>query len=231
MLMHSKTCLVVPHGLVRAFFEKRLGLTDLSDVLAELSPSQAEEFVALVDKNASFRDRFGSAGVEEDETYQQVVLYALLVRRGEFFAYYRGGADSSFSEKRLAGKLSVGIGGHIDAEDGSLMASLYRELDEELAFIRAGAALTRDQQRDAIGISVAGLLKNESDMVNRVHTGMFAIVSVPDDVEVRIGDGDENGTGSFMTRLAYDAELAQGATPEPWTTLVVGSRAFARIVA
>lgn len=229
--MSSKQCLVVPHDLVRGFFEEKLGLTDLADVFAELSTDQAEDFVSLVDENASFRERFGPEGVEEDEHYQQIVLYALLVRGDDFFAYYRGGPEGSSNEKRLAGKLSVGVGGHIDAEDDSLMASLYRELDEELVFTRDGKVMTREEQRDAIVISVSGLLKNESDMVNRVHTGIFVVVSVPDDVEVRISDGDENETGSFMTRALYEDEVSQGAQPEAWTKLIVNSETFAELVA
>lgn len=226
----SKLALVVPNDLIRGFFEKELGLTDLSDVLAELSVDQAEDFIRLVDENSAFKERYGEGGVEEDDSFQQVVLYALLVRNDQAFAYYRGGPEGSYNEKRLAGKLSVGIGGHIDAEDDSLMGSLHREIDEELVFTRDGAVLTREEQLDAIVITINGLLKNESDMVNRVHTGMFAVIHVPDDVDVRISDGDENETGSFMSRAEYEAELAKGATPEPWTTLIVGSDAFAELV-
>lgn len=43
---------------------------------------------------------------------------------------YAAGREKT-NEERLAGKVSLGVGGHMEPSDGSRMDALYRELDEE----------------------------------------------------------------------------------------------------
>jgi predicted NUDIX family phosphoesterase len=79
----------------------------------------------------SYRPR---GDVETDPSFKQLIPYIVLRCRGEIFHYTRGSAGG---EKRLQALRSIGIGGHISHEDGSITDDPYRtgmrrELDEEL---------------------------------------------------------------------------------------------------
>lgn len=217
-------CLVIPDTALRTFCKEELGITDLTDVFMELSPDQVAAFTALVDATSSFGERHGAGGVEEDLAYQQLILYAVFVRGKEFFVYRRGGVGSNYSEQRLAAKWSIGIGGHVDAEDGSLLASLQREIDEEVSFTREGIAVTFGDL--GVPIQISGLIKNESDAVNAVHVGLFVVVQVPDNVDVRIAEADKNEAGSFIQLDAFAALLGEQGVPEAWTKQVMQSHVF-----
>jgi len=57
-------------------------------------------------------------------------MYTLTLKDGRVLVYQRD-TTGEHSDKRLSGKISVGIGGHMDPTNLSLENSLWRELDEE----------------------------------------------------------------------------------------------------
>lgn len=105
--------------------------------------------------------------METDPSFKQLIPYVLLQwtdGSGEvcWFTYTRGGGSA---ESRLHAKRSVGIGGHIsaeDAEDGNdpYTVGMMRELAEEVA-IDSPYTETRE-----------GLIYDPSNEVGRVHIGV-----------------------------------------------------------
>jgi len=103
--------------------------------------------------------------VEEDPGYKQLIPYCIFRCNGQIFQYTRG---TEQGEGRLHSKRSIGIGGHISAEDQTSGSNVYqvamrREIEEEVilesAFTEKCVALINDDQTD----------------VGRVHLGIVHI--------------------------------------------------------
>lgn len=123
--------------------------------------------------------RFIARGIcEEDPTFKQLIPYQLFAFNERFFVYQRGGG---VGEGRLAGRLSVGVGGHINREDadpgGLLTAAAYRE------------ALLRERREElvnseAVTSSFVGWINDDASPVGRVHLGAVHL-GRPDDQRAR----------------------------------------------
>jgi predicted NUDIX family phosphoesterase len=113
--------------------------------------------------------------VEHDESWKQLIPYNVLRRRltahiwpYHYFSYLRGNGQG---EKRLHGRRSIGVGGHVNAGDAAQLTSslfeegLRRELLEELV-------ITTNDGPLPLSFSPAGLINDDSDSVGRVHLGI-----------------------------------------------------------
>jgi predicted NUDIX family phosphoesterase len=129
-----------------------------------------------------FADR---EGVEDDPSLKQVIPYALIIRDRSIFLFQR---TERGGEKRLHGKLSVGVGGHVNPVDAGdvIHDALRRELAEELS-LPAG-----------YGARIAGLVNNDTSPVGSVHVGVVAVVEPgPGVVKVR---EEDTMSGGFVGR-------------------------------
>ena len=125
---------------------------------------------------------------ETDESLLQLIPYMVLRdESGDVFWYSRG---TGSEEERLRAKLSIGVGGHIDAPipDGYSLqewvhAEAARELKEEVGVQSAG------------GFLFDTLLSDFSDPVGRVHLGLLTTFLVmPHEVqEMEPGIVDRGG--------------------------------------
>lgn len=120
---------------------------------------------------------FGFVGRDECETddgLKQMIPYVVIRHAGKYLAYSRTGQSG---EKRLVGRKSIGIGGHInqsDLEDGGtqtlsaiLRSCAAREVKEELgADVPAGAFQFR------------GILYSALDDVSRKHFGIVMLADL-----------------------------------------------------
>ncbi|NNJ24449.1 phosphoesterase [Alienimonas chondri] len=108
---------------------------------------------------------------EEDPSHKQLIPYCVLIAAvaeedgtaGERVFAYRRGAGGG--EKRLAAKISCGVGGHIstvdrDAAGDTYEAGMSRELEEEVS-IPGG-----------YGERLVGLINDDETEVGRVHLGV-----------------------------------------------------------
>lgn len=143
---------------------------------------------------------------EEDSGHKQLIPY-VVVRDGEnVFLMERTDAGG---DRRLHGKASIGVGGHLnpvdDGED-ALMAGLRREWAEELV-----AGWTPE-------FHLVGMLNDDSNPVGAVHLGVvFAVEADGRAVEVREAD---KLTGAFAPAAAVRAAWDR---LETWSQLVARS--------
>jgi predicted NUDIX family phosphoesterase len=147
------------------------------------------------------------ARVEEDPTRKQIIPYAVVVRGDAVFSFRR---TDRGGERRLHGKRSIGVGGHVNPVDSGdvVQDALRRELEEELRLPGAWRA------------RIVGLLNDDSTPVGRVHLGVVAVVDPgPGEVSVREAD---TMTGAFVGRAELRAlHVRERATFEGWSALLL----------
>ncbi|MBX9577442.1 MAG: NUDIX domain-containing protein [Chthoniobacterales bacterium] len=129
--------------------------------------SEVERYlpVFLDPANHSFVPR---SEAEEDPSLKQLIPYIIVTCRDRVLQYRRG---SGSGETRLLKKRSLGIGGHINDEDGlgkdfdaaAYERALLRELEEELN-LPASFHFTQ--------IKPLALLNDDSNPVGEVHLGV-----------------------------------------------------------
>jgi len=121
--------------------------------------------------------------VENDPTYKQIIPYVVVSSGKRLLTYRRAG-----SEGRLTGKISFGVGGHINPCDSLrennppmmvVLSAADRELNEELYLEDANG-----KRASAIPLFrgktiVKGILYYDSDAVGRVHLGLVIPVDLP----------------------------------------------------
>ncbi|HZN34018.1 MAG TPA: phosphoesterase [Pirellulaceae bacterium] len=119
--------------------------------------------------HTSYRPR---AAMEQDPSFKQLIPYVIFRHRDaaggvQLFQYTRGKGQG---EARLHAKRSIGIGGHISADD-SAAASAYeegmrRELEEEVAI------------NTSYSSRMVGLINDDQTEVGKVHLGVVHLVDV-----------------------------------------------------
>jgi predicted NUDIX family phosphoesterase len=116
-------------------------------------------------RHLSFRPR---AEVETDPSLKQLIPYAVLKCGGEVFSYVRGEGGG---EARLRALRSLGVGGHVCAEDAGPVgdpyrAAMLRELDEEVYLDSPYAE------------RCLGLINDDSTPVGQVHLGIVHVLEL-----------------------------------------------------
>lgn len=118
--------------------------------------------------------------LEEMPEFRQIIPYVLLEQDGKYVSYTRTAAGS---ERRLQDKISIGLGGHIDAEDvtfslestvelaRTVHKTVERELDEELPDVTTHAD------------SWLGLLVVHESDVDKVHIGVVVRRKLVSDID------------------------------------------------
>lgn len=156
---------------------------------------------------------------ERTPSLKQVIPYALVVCDGKVLLLKRLNRGG---EARLHGKLSVGVGGHINPEDrveerdqtsqlvpGDLLAAgSYRELNEELWI------------KGSIDVRRFGVINDDSNSVGAVHVGVLQIVSVEGSVEIRELDQLE---GQWMMPNELQQLLKGDHNIETWSRMALAS--------
>ena len=137
------------------------------DIVAELGggtawlgirPTGAEALTALIRSAGRFMPR---AEMERDPAWKQVIPYPILRDGDDWFLMRRTKAGT---DPRLHDRYSIGVGGHVNPEDGGLdgdlTLALEREWHEELVvdFVPA--------------FRFVGLLNDDTTPVGQVHLGL-----------------------------------------------------------
>jgi predicted NUDIX family phosphoesterase len=106
--------------------------------------------------------------METDPSFKQLIPYVVLQWNGRVFHYRRGNAGT---EARLRAKRSIGLGGHICAEDGDRSEDPYRtgmlrELNEEVVLE------TTYVER------CVGVINDDRTPVGQVHLGVVHVLDL-----------------------------------------------------
>ena len=163
-----------------------------------------DKAVDIIQKHFEYIPR---SDAENDPSYKQIIPYVAVCRDGKYFATRR---LAKGGESRLHGKLSIGVGGHINpGPDGegseALMNGLHREMEEELIMEGDGT------------LTCLGLINDDSNGVGSVHLGFLWRWDTDGDVTVRETDKLEGRwyTMPELERLYEDMES--------WTQIAIGA--------
>lgn len=111
-------------------------------------------YLELIERHGTYRPR---GECESDAAWKQVIPYLVVTDRGRLFLMKRTRAGS---DARLHERWSIGVGGHVNPEDGGIAGGIAREWAEEL--------VTGWEPEPRL----VGLLNDDSDPVGAVHLGL-----------------------------------------------------------
>ena len=170
------------------------------DAWQGLRTTGLEQCMATIRTNGQYLPR---DLMEVDSAYKQIIPYLIYRHENRYFLMQR---HAKASEKRLAGKLSLGIGGHIRWEDtgsNDIFAWAEREFHEEVCY---GGGLE---------IAPLGILNDDSNEVGQVHLGLVLLLEGDsDDITVK----SELAGGHLATLQECQAQVH---LMESWSQLVL----------
>jgi len=156
---------------------------------------------------------------DKNENYQQIIPYIICMRADgdESLEVLRYERSTGGGEDRLHGLLSIGIGGHINQEDWDeceglrslndlILQGAKRELLEELDLDDSRYQLRR-----------VGIVRNLTDEVGRVHTGIVLIALITDSGGMKFNDELHEPEWTSLDDLASD----DIADYEVWSKIVI----------
>jgi predicted NUDIX family phosphoesterase len=113
-----------------------------------------DPYVAAIDEHGTFRRR---ADAENDPTWKQVIPYLALRDGDHIFLMRRTRAGG---DVRLHDRYTIGVGGHVNPEDGGVLGGLRREWQEEIVAEFEPA------------FEPLGILNDDDNAVGAVHLGL-----------------------------------------------------------
>jgi len=160
-----------------------------------------EQCLAAIEQHAEFNPR---SLMETDPTYKQIIPYLIFQHEDKFFLMQR---SNNASEKRLQSKYTLGIGGHVRADDLQQGSSLFdwaqREFHEEV------------QYEGKIKIGTLGMLNDDSNEVGKVHMGLVLMLfGESEEISVK----SELAGGELVT---FDKLIEQLPNMETWSQIIV----------
>jgi predicted NUDIX family phosphoesterase len=176
------------------------------------APDEQEALEARIQRHGFFVER---AYAERRPLLKQVIPYTivqvdervLLMQR-----LARGG------ERRLHGKLSIGVGGHINPEDHAEGESTVAAGDSPIDRGARREIAEELEIRGTYDLRIAGLLNDDSNPVGAVHVGIVQVARVQGTVAIREGNVLEG-------RLVRREELAdlrrRNENFETWSSILL----------
>ena len=149
-------------------------------------PAKDFDFESVILNNFKY-ERRGNA--EENPDLKQPIAYCLIVNKttGKVFIYQRSAIDGEYNEKRLQGKWSWGVGGHMErydvGDEHPIRASMLRELEEEVKI------------DGSIDSRVLGYINDDETAVGKVHFGILYLIET--DAASIVANDAEIATGGF----------------------------------
>ncbi|QTA38181.1 DNA mismatch repair protein MutT [Thermosipho ferrireducens] len=148
MAYENEKVLVVPTDDVIKLCNGKIGLVEVEEV----------EILKLIKEAGFFIDR---EKAEFDETIRQVIPYILLKENNKYLLFKRTSAQG---EKRLHGKITIGVGGHINTDDSlnpidAFKKGMQREIAEEVNV-------------KVLNMNYIGVINITDNAVSRVHVGV-----------------------------------------------------------
>jgi predicted NUDIX family phosphoesterase len=142
------------------------------------------DFETIILNNYSWMEQ---SNAEKNQFFKQPVGYTILCNffLKKVYVYQRSSKDEHYAEKRLQGKYSCGVGGHVEKLDitsnNPIVASTIREVKEEVDI-------------NAETVKVLGYINDDSDDVGKVHFGILYLLETSAEVinhkDVEIAKGE-----------------------------------------
>jgi len=152
--------------------------------------------------------------VEQDPLWKQPIPYVVVInpRTQQVYAYQRNVKDAHYTEKRLQGKWSLGVGGHVEHVDNHSTNPLYecalREVTEEIKGIE-----------ETISPRLFGYINDDADPVGQVHFGLVYVLET-DSLDVRPRD-QEMMSGRLHSIEELDEIVASAEHEvEGWSSII-----------
>ena len=174
-------------------------------------PYDFDSFYWFLDQNATYRPR---NEMENDERWKQIIPYVLVRYNGNYLAYHR---TKMAGEKRLQGKMSIGIGGHVESDrDGSMMVGMKNEILEELA-------LPSNPYSWESRLAFSGILWENLSEVGRVHTGVVFVLTLNPEMSVPQSKDPALDIDNWYKPQHLMEKLKSGAKFEHWSEICIGN--------
>jgi predicted NUDIX family phosphoesterase len=220
----GKKCFVVERELLEkaGFIAERGGYK-----YTPLDGANIGSLTSILNEHGSYMERFGEGGAESDERYKQIIPY-IFVRDhlGKFLAFQRSTSGTDYHESRLRGKISLGIGGHVD--DGEMPdTALLREFDEEAQLISKGSAISFDDYKEGIGglkkhvdAEYVGVIDDETTPVDRVHLCLAVRIRLPEGYSVAVKHGENTRFWYLNSQEYIGMKERKEIETERWAEIV-----------
>jgi predicted NUDIX family phosphoesterase len=162
--------------------------------------NNVESIVSTITDNQEYIER---SFAETNQAYKQIIPYMIFTFGDKYFVMQR---KATASEQRLAGKLSLGIGGHMREEDmtgKTIFDWAQREFEEEVSYF------------GELEMTILGTLNDDSNDVGKVHLGLVLLAQGDND---QIAIKDEHKSGVLMTKQECLDKFDQF---EGWSQLIL----------
>jgi predicted NUDIX family phosphoesterase len=166
---------------------------------------EGQAFVERAESCGFFVER---SRAERTPAWKQLIPYCLVVHEQKVLLMRR---RAKGGESRLFGKLTIGVGGHVNPQDrdpraGLVVAAARREIAEEL------------ELPEPYELRLVGFLNDDSNPVGAVHVGLIHVVTAPSLVRVR---EEEVLEGSLVDPEELRARLSRGEDFETWSSMLL----------
>ena len=159
-----------------------------------------DAYLSLIQAHKEFHPR---PDMELDATYKQIIPYMVFKHGDRYFLMQRSGKAS---ETRLQSKYTLGIGGHVRAEDLQEGSTLFdwarREFHEEVSY------------NGNLTITSLGMLNDDSNEVGKVHVGLVLLLEGDSD---QISVHEELKSGELLT---FEECAAYADHMETWSRFI-----------
>lgn len=202
----------------------------IGTIVDALAGDEKSGLADLMTGKKSISDILGMGGQTPAINYPefvQIIPYYLFRNQGRFFHYLR---PDKGSESRLHGKVSIGVGGHVDFCD--VVADANGCIDLAATLDLAG----KREASEEIGINIddhafryIGVLYAVDTEVDRLHLGIVGICDLTDEQAAQLKANHEIADYGFATLAETRArvEADPNKTLETWTRLVIESNPLA----
>lgn len=201
-------------------FKPAMHFADSSDTTVDVERFEYKEISRKILDAATYLKR---AECEEDPNYLQIIPYICVFHLGRVFYVRRGGESS---EKRLHGKISIGMGGHLNREDGLYVwpnrGSVISHSCERNIILN-GAVRELDEETQINGnfnITYAGMINHDCDPVNEVHLGIVFFAKLWENTKIFPRELEKiSGHGLTYTHILLDSKHED--TLEIWSRSII----------
>ena len=177
-----------------------------NDIWHGIKSENLNKHLQLISRKHKFLPR---VKVEQDANWQQIIPYLIFENSGKIFLMKR---RKDHTDSRLASKVSIGIGGHVNKADlkgtkstkgtKGIIDWAKREFEEEVVY------------KGQYKTEFVGLLNDDSNNVGLAHLGLIIkVVGDSNSISVR----DEHKSGSLVSLVEIRKHYKQ---METWSRIV-----------